>query len=63
MKEFFAMGGHAFYVWMAYAMAAFLCVAEIVSVRARTRKARILAAHRADAGNKGKSAARLTEAE
>ncbi len=63
MKEFFAMGGYAFYIWMAYAAAAFLCVAEIIAVRARMRKARIMAAHRAETDATDKGAARLTEAQ
>jgi heme exporter protein CcmD len=59
VKEFFAMGGYAFYVWMAYMMGAFLCIVEVIAVRARLRKARAIAAHRID---DGKSAARFTEA-
>jgi|GEM_PF-1423203 heme exporter protein CcmD len=61
MKEFFAMGGYAFYIWMAYAMAAFLCMAEIVAVRMRIRKARAMAAHRAETSTADHATARLTE--
>lgn len=62
MKEFFAMGGYAFYIWMSYAMAAFLCVVEIIAVRTRMRRARAMAAHRVESMTTDKSTARLTEA-
>ena len=32
VTDFFVMGGHGFYVWCAYAMAAFLVIAESVSL-------------------------------
>jgi heme exporter protein D len=38
MAEFFAMGGYGFYVWWSYAVAAVAVIAEIVSVRARSRR-------------------------
>lgn len=31
MKEFFAMGGYAFFVWGSYAIVAFLMIANIVA--------------------------------
>ena len=37
MKEFFAMGGYAFYVWGAYGMTALVVIAEVLAVRARRR--------------------------
>lgn len=40
MKEFFAMGGYAFFVWTSYAIVAFLMLGNIVS--ARMKKKRIL---------------------
>jgi heme exporter protein D len=45
MSEFFAMGGYAFFVWMAYGMAALLIVLEIIAVRARCKRALHLARH------------------
>lgn len=39
MSEFFAMGGYAWYVWMAYGAAALAIVVEIVAVRARRQRA------------------------
>jgi heme exporter protein D len=39
MVEFFAMGGYAWYVWMAYGVATLAIVVEIVTVRARRRRA------------------------
>ena len=39
MSEFFAMGGYAWYVWMAYGAAAVAIVVEIAAVRARRRHA------------------------
>lgn len=45
MSEFFAMGGYAFFIWMAYGMAALLVALEIVAVRARSKRARLLARH------------------
>ena len=32
VTDFFVMGGHGYYVWCAYAMAAFLVAAESVSL-------------------------------
>jgi heme exporter protein D len=40
VPEFFAMGGHAVYVWSAYGITAILIAAEIVAVRARLKNAR-----------------------
>jgi heme exporter protein D len=39
MADFFAMGGYAWYVWMAYGAVALAIVVEIVVVRARRRRA------------------------
>ena len=39
MMDFFAMGGYAWYVWMAYGAVALAIVVEIVVVRARRRRA------------------------
>jgi heme exporter protein D len=39
MSEFLAMGGYAWYVWMAYGVAALAIVVEIVAVRARRQRA------------------------
>jgi len=39
MGEFFAMGGYAWYVWMAYGAAALTIVVEIAAVRTRRRRA------------------------
>ncbi|HET8584289.1 MAG TPA: heme exporter protein CcmD [Casimicrobiaceae bacterium] len=39
MLEFLAMGGYAWYVWMAYGVAALAIVVEIVAVRARRQRA------------------------
>ncbi|HEX6792300.1 MAG TPA: heme exporter protein CcmD [Casimicrobiaceae bacterium] len=39
MSDFLAMGGYAWYVWMAYGAVALAIVAEIVTVRARRKRA------------------------
>jgi heme exporter protein D len=39
MSEFFAMGGYALYVWGSFGGAALVVVAELLSVRARRRRA------------------------
>ena len=39
MKEFFAMGGYAFYVWGSYAVTAALLALEVIFLRARSRRA------------------------
>jgi heme exporter protein CcmD len=39
MSEFLAMGGYAWYVWMAYGGAALAIAVEIASVRARRKRA------------------------
>ena len=44
MNEFLAMGGYGFYVWGAYAVTAIAIVAELVSLRARRRRAALFAA-------------------
>ena len=44
MNEFLAMGGYGFYVWGSYGVAALVVVAELVSLRARRRTAKLLAA-------------------
>ena len=39
VENFLAMGGYAFYVWGSYLVCAAAIVAEIVLVRARSRRA------------------------
>ena len=39
MSEFFAMGGYAFYVWGSFGATALVVAAELVSLRARRRRA------------------------
>jgi heme exporter protein D len=39
MSEFLAMGGYAWYVWMAYGAAALVVAVEIAALRARRRRA------------------------
>jgi heme exporter protein D len=39
MSEFFAMGGYAGYVWMAYGAVAAALVVEVIALRARRRRA------------------------
>jgi len=39
MAEFFAMGGYAWYVWMAYGAVALAIIVEILAVRARRKRA------------------------
>ena len=39
MADFFAMGGYAWYVWMAYGAVALALAVEITAVRARRRRA------------------------
>jgi heme exporter protein D len=39
MSEFFAMGGYALYVWGSFGGTALVIVAELLSVRARRRRA------------------------
>ncbi|WP_455217364.1 heme exporter protein CcmD [Kaarinaea lacus] len=31
MSEFFAMGGHGFYIWMSYAVTALFMIIEVVA--------------------------------
>jgi heme exporter protein D len=38
MSNFLAMGGYAWYVWMAYGVTALVIVVELVAVRARRRR-------------------------
>lgn len=38
--EFFAMGGHGFYVWGSYAVLALLIIIELVVLRRRSQKVR-----------------------
>ncbi len=40
VTDFFVMGGHGYYVWCAYAMAAFLVAAESVSLFLGRRSAK-----------------------
>jgi heme exporter protein CcmD len=39
MADFFAMGGYAWYVWMAYGVAAMAIAIEIAAVRGRRKRA------------------------
>jgi heme exporter protein D len=39
MAEFLSMGGYGWYVWMSYGACALAVAAEILAVRARTRRA------------------------
>lgn len=39
MSEFFAMGGYAWYVWMAYGAVALVLAVEIAAVRVRRKRA------------------------
>ena len=39
MADFFAMGGYAWYVWMAYGAVALAIVIEVSAVRARRKRA------------------------
>ena len=32
MSEFFAMGGHGFYIWMSYAVTALFMIIEVIAV-------------------------------
>ena len=38
MSEFLAMGGYAFYVWMAYGLTALMLAIEIAMLRSRRRR-------------------------
>jgi heme exporter protein D len=46
--EFFAMGGHGYFVWMSYGAAALLMLAEPLLARARHRAALAAAAQQLD---------------
>ena len=39
-REFFGMGGYALYVWGSYGVTALLLIAEVLMVRARSKRAR-----------------------
>ena len=41
LSEFFAMGGHGFYIWGSYGTALLLMIAEAVWVSKRHKKAQI----------------------
>ncbi len=38
MKEFFAMGGYAFYVWMSYGIALVVLVANLIAPLSQRRR-------------------------
>lgn len=38
MKEFFAMGGYAFFVWTSYAVVAFLMIASVIMAQIKRKK-------------------------
>ncbi|GKT12741.1 MAG: hypothetical protein ISEC1_P1721 [Thiomicrorhabdus sp.] len=40
LKEFFAMGGHGFYIWWSYGVAMLLMVGEAVFVARRYKKSK-----------------------
>lgn len=40
LNEFFAMGGHGFYIWWSYGIAMFLMVGEAVLVAKRHKKSK-----------------------
>jgi len=43
MTTFLAMGGYAWFVWMAYGAVAVVVIAETIAVRTRARRARAAA--------------------
>ena len=47
LREFFAMGGYAFYVWTAYALALVVLVANVAAPIARERRLKRRIARRA----------------
>ncbi len=38
MKEFFDMGGYAFFVWTSYALVAFVMIANVVAAKMKRKK-------------------------
>lgn len=38
MKEFFAMGGYAFFVWSSYAIVTFVIVANVIAARMKRKR-------------------------
>ena len=40
LNEFFAMGGHGFYIWWSYGIAMFLMVGEAIFVAKRHKKSK-----------------------
>lgn len=38
MKEFFAMGGYAFFVWTSYAFVALLMVINVIAARMKRKR-------------------------
>ena len=54
MSEFFAMGGHGFYIWSSYAVTALFMIIEVIAVvrSQRTVVKRLTRLARAEARNK-----------
>jgi heme exporter protein D len=38
MKEFFAMGGYAFFVWTSYGIVAFVMIANVVAAKMKRKR-------------------------
>jgi len=38
MKEFFAMGGYAFFVWTSYAIVAFALIANVIAAKMKRKR-------------------------
>jgi len=38
MKEFFAMGGYAFFVWASYGIVAFVMIANVVAAKMKRKR-------------------------
>jgi len=39
MKEFFDMGGYAFFVWMSYGIVAFVMIANVFAAKIKRKRA------------------------
>ena len=55
VTDFFAMGGHGYFVWMSYGAAALLMLVEPLLARARHRQALLAAAQQSDNESGGTS--------
>ena len=38
MKEFFAMGGYAYFVWMSYGIVTFVMIANVVAAKMKRKR-------------------------